>query len=48
MHFKHTPSRWSVSNKLDLSHSPSRFSKDITNVNDLCLPLEEEAGSRVW
>lgn len=38
MHFKHTPSLRSVSNKLDLSLPPSRFSEDITNVNDLCLP----------
>lgn len=36
MHFKHTPSLRSVSNKLDLSLPPSRFSEDITNVNDLC------------
>lgn len=36
MHFKHTPSLQSVSNKLDLSLPPSRFSEDITNVNDLC------------
>lgn len=48
MHFKPTPSHWSVSNKLDLSLYPSRFSEDITNVNDLCLPREEEAGSWVW
>jgi hypothetical protein len=48
MHFKHTPSHWSVSYKLALSLSPSRFSEDITNVNDLCFPQEEETGNRVW
>lgn len=44
MHLKRTPSRRSVGNKLDLSLYPSRFSEDITSVNDLCLPWEEEAG----
>lgn len=34
MHFKYTPNCL-VSNKLDLSHSPNRFSKSINNVNDL-------------
>ena len=48
MHFKRTPSRLPVSNKWGLPLSPSRFSEDITNVNDLRLPREEEAGSRVW
>lgn len=42
MLFKHRPSRGSVSNELDLSLSPSRGSKAITNVNDLCLSLGEE------
>lgn len=34
MHFKHTPN-CSVSNKLDLSHSPNSFRENINNVNDL-------------